>query len=74
MDGSVRHRVEGARLVKAMIGVVMVWAGYAVGIWGYCLVVGYDVPFTGLFGNTWPGGGQGALALPVDPGIGTSVA
>ena len=33
----------------------IVWAGYTVGIWGYCLVRGYNVPFTMLFKTTWPG-------------------
>jgi quinol-cytochrome oxidoreductase complex cytochrome b subunit len=35
------------------IGMGLVFAGYAVGIWGYCLVVGYDVPFAAVFGSTW---------------------
>lgn len=49
------------------------WAGYAVGIWGYCLVRGYDVPFTGLFHATWPAGGgsSGTTAPPANPGTGT---
>lgn len=37
------------------IGLGMVWAGYTIGIWGYCLVRGYDVPFMKLFSGTWPG-------------------
>jgi hypothetical protein len=37
------------------IGVGTLWLGYAVGIWGYCLVRGYDVPFTGVFHSQWPG-------------------
>ena len=50
------------------------WAGYTLGIWGYCLVRGYDVPFTGLFSSTWPGGGQqpaSGTVPPADPGTGT---
>lgn len=43
-------------MMAVAIGVA--WAGYALGIWGYCLVRGYDVPFTGVFKSTWPGGGQ----------------
>jgi hypothetical protein len=33
------------------IGMGLVFAGYAVGIWGYCLVRGYDVSFA----TQWPG-------------------
>lgn len=50
------------------------WAGYTLSMWGYCLVKGYDVPFSGLFHATWPGGGQqssGTAVPPADPGIGT---
>jgi hypothetical protein len=38
------------------IGLAAVWAGYAVTLYGYCLVRGYDVPFTALFRATWPAG------------------
>lgn len=48
------------------IGMALVWAGYTVGIWGYCLVQGYDVPFSGLFGTTWPG--QAAPAGTISSG------
>ena len=37
------------------IGLGLAWAGYTLGIWGYCLVRDYNVPFTGLFRTTWPG-------------------
>ena len=37
------------------IGMALVWAGYAVGMWGYCLVRGYDVSFMNVFGAAWPG-------------------
>jgi hypothetical protein len=37
------------------IGVAMVWGAYTVGIWGYCLVRGYDVTFMQLFKGFWPG-------------------
>jgi hypothetical protein len=56
-----------------VIGAALLWFGYTVGIWGYCLVRGYDVPFSGIFGGTWPGGGQAAApatTLPADPGTG----
>lgn len=35
----------------------MVFAGYALGMWGYCLVRGYDVSFLNVFATRWPGGG-----------------
>ena len=37
-----------------VIGIAMAWAGYTVGLWGYCLVQGYDVPFSAMFHTTWP--------------------
>jgi hypothetical protein len=37
------------------IGMALVWAGYAVTIWGYCLVRGYDVSFMNVFATAWPG-------------------
>ena len=37
------------------IGMGLVWAGYTVGLWGYCLVKNYDVTFGQLFATTWPG-------------------
>lgn len=37
------------------IGMGLVFAGYAIGIYGYCLVRGYDVSFPNVFGMTWPG-------------------
>jgi hypothetical protein len=37
------------------VGVALVFGGYTVGIWGYCLVKGYDVGFRQLFASTWPG-------------------
>jgi hypothetical protein len=54
------------------VGVAALWAAYAVGIWGYCLVRGYDVPFAGVFKATWPGPAAAAgPAGPVpDPGTG----
>lgn len=64
-------------MMAVAIGVA--WAGYALGIWGYCLVRGYDVPFTGIFKPVWPGGGDaggqsGPVPLPPDPGTGTFLA
>lgn len=37
------------------IGMGLVFAAYAVGIWGYCLVRGYDVSFANVFASRWPG-------------------
>lgn len=37
------------------IGVGITFAAYTVGIWGYCLVRGYNVKFTQLFASAWPG-------------------
>ena len=56
-----------------IIGMALAWAGYAVGIWGYCLVKGYDVTFGSLFGTTWASAASssGGTALPADPGTGT---
>ena len=56
-------------MVAVAFGIL--WAAYAVGIWGYCLVRGYDVSFTGMFGGQWPAGQPAAApALPNDPGTG----
>lgn len=38
----------------AAIGMVMVLAGYSLGLWGYCLIKGYDVSFLQLFKAEWP--------------------
>lgn len=37
------------------LGVGAFWLGYAVTVWGYCLVRGYDVAFRDVFKSTWPG-------------------
>jgi hypothetical protein len=39
------------------IGMGFVFFGYAVAMWGYCLVRGYNVTFADVFKNEWPGGG-----------------
>ncbi len=61
-----------------VIAMGLVFGGYAISLWGYCLVRGYDVTFTSLFGTKWvsaqSGGTSQNLPLPVDPGIGTSLA
>jgi hypothetical protein len=45
------------------IGLGLAWAGYTIGMWGYCLVRDYNVTITDLFRATWPGPG-GAAAGP----------
>lgn len=42
----------------------LVWGGYTIGLYGYSLVQGYDLPFTALFHATWPGG-QAPATVPV---------
>lgn len=37
------------------VGMGLIWAGYAIGMWGYCLVRGYDVSFRDCFRTYWPG-------------------
>jgi len=37
------------------LGVGTFWAGYTLATWGYCLIKGYNVPFSALFHSTWPG-------------------
>lgn len=37
------------------IGMGLVFTAYAVGMWGYCLVRGYNVTFAQVFAPTWPG-------------------
>jgi hypothetical protein len=60
------------------IGMVLIWGGYTIGIWGYCLVNGYDVTFQSLLGTAWTSAAQGqsdGAPLPVaDPGTGVSFA
>lgn len=43
-------------MIAVAVGVFALWAGYAVGIWGYCLTQSYAVTFPQLFKSTWPGG------------------
>jgi hypothetical protein len=65
------------------IGMAIMWLSYTTGMWGYCLVRGYNVKFTQLFGTTWPNWKTGQ-ATPAQianvahlathpPGLGTSV-
>lgn len=38
------------------LGLGTMWAGYYLLMYGYCLVRGYNVTFSGLAHSTWPGG------------------
>lgn len=46
------------------VGMALVWGGYTFGIWGYCLLKGYDVTFTEMFSSSWPG----VTSLPASGG------
>jgi hypothetical protein len=57
------------------IGVGIVFLSYTTGLWGYCLIRGYNVKFTQLFASTWPGANTsgptsatGAHPLPTPTG------
>jgi hypothetical protein len=41
--------------MRAPLGIAVVFAGYTIGLWGYCLIRSYDVTFGQLFKSTWPG-------------------
>ncbi len=43
------------------IGVGVAFLGYAAGIWGYCLIRGYNVTGPDLFKMKWPGPVKQAL-------------
>jgi hypothetical protein len=42
------------------VAVGLGFAGYTIGLWGYCLVRGYDVSFRDMFRTRW----QGAQVIP----------
>lgn len=42
------------------VGLGLVWAGYTIGVWGYCLIRGYNVTFMQLFAPVWPGAAKAA--------------
>jgi hypothetical protein len=50
-----------------IVGLGLAWVAYAAGIYGYCLVRGYNVGFTQLFKPVWPGN-SGAAQAPFTPG------
>jgi hypothetical protein len=41
------------------IGIGLAFGAYTLGLWGYCLIRGYNVPFTSMFGQTWPAAAPG---------------
>jgi hypothetical protein len=47
--------------MRAAIGFGLAWLGYSYGLYGYCLVRGYDVRLSDLINPvhpyTWPAGG-----------------
>jgi hypothetical protein len=47
------------------IGMGLAWIGYTVGLWGYCLVKGYDVTIVQLANPVkpyaWPKGGPAPI-------------
>lgn len=45
------------------VGIGVIFAGYTLGLWGYCLVKSYDVTFPQLFASTWPGA-KAAMTAP----------
>jgi hypothetical protein len=52
------------------VGVGVVFLAYTTGIWGYCLIRGYNVKFTQLFGTAWPGAGKAqASGLVIPPSL-----
>lgn len=53
------------------IGIGGAFAAYALGIWGYCLIRGYNVPFTSMFGTTWPGAQVNQTAPAAGHSLGT---
>ena len=43
----------------------LAFGAYSLGLWGYCLIRGYNVPFTSMFAQAWPGA-QAAATAPTD--------
>lgn len=37
-----------------VIGIALVWAAYTAGLWGYCLVRGYNITLPQLLSSKWP--------------------
>lgn len=36
------------------LGLGTLWVGYTVGLYGYCLIRGYDISFLEMFAGPWP--------------------
>jgi hypothetical protein len=53
------------------VGMILTFGAYALGVWGYCLVRSYDVPFSALWQPTWPSATANPKA-PVKPNTGMS--
>lgn len=43
----------------AGIGIALVWVSYTFGLYGYCLIKGYNLSFKQLFSTSWPPSGTG---------------
>ena len=54
----------------AGIGIALVWVGYTYGLYGYCLIRGYNVSFKQLFSTNWPPSGTGGSSPGDDGGSG----
>lgn len=49
------------------IGMVLVWAGYSVGLWGWCLIRDYDVTLGALMSPVHPYGSGKGQSWPPPP-------
>lgn len=47
--------------IMAGLGIALVWLGYSFGLYGYCLLKGYNVTPKQLFSANWPPGTNDAL-------------
>jgi len=57
----------------AGIGIGLVWIAYTAGLYGFCLVRGYNVtPKQLLDMKTWPPGTKAAKKAPANAGTGTT--
>lgn len=36
------------------VGMILVYAGYVGGLYGFCLITGKNMSFMDLFSSTWP--------------------
>lgn len=49
------------------LGMVIIWGGYSVGLYGWCLVRGYDVTYGQLLSPTHPYGSRAGQSWPPPP-------